>query len=97
MRDAIFWPPVPGVSVVVRLEGKSSEIRATHSPPFDQRGDQAQAWSKGLAGGLAHLSNHRVSGNSPVCVVESVQLGKRVQRPGAGREELWASMVMLAC
>ena len=28
MQDAIFWPPVPRVSVVVRLEGNSSEIRA---------------------------------------------------------------------
>ena len=60
-------------------------------------GDQAQAWSTGLAGGLAHLSNHRVSGNYHVCVVESVQLVKRVQRLGAGRKELRASMAVLVC
>ena len=54
--------------------------------PTEKVGDQAQAWSKGLARGLAHLSNHRVFGNSPVCVIRDCTVSESCPETWSGKE-----------
>ena len=74
------------VSVVVRLDGNSREVKVPHSSLFDQWGNQAQAWSKDLARRLAQLSNHRVFGNSPVCVSRNCTVSESCPETWSGKE-----------
>ena len=54
--------------------------------PTEKVGDQAQAWSKGLARGLAQLSNHCVFGNSPVCVSRDCTVSESCPETWSGKE-----------
>ena len=59
-------------------------------------GDQAQAGSKGLARGLAQVSNRRVFRQLPnLCIARNLAMSRDVSRSLVRREELWSSVVAL--